>query len=113
MTDTNNTGKRSWVTPLIATLVVVAALVLGGVGGFALAHATGEGGRPDIQQGPQGQAPGGPEHRPQQGQLPQQGPRPQQGPEGQHGPRHEHGPGPHHDDADADTTDEDSDSSEG
>ncbi len=61
--------RSNWVTPLVAALVVVAALVLGGVSGFALSTATHAGGRPAIEQSQQ---------RPQQ-QGPQQG-GPQQGP---------------------------------
>jgi hypothetical protein len=56
--------KRNWATALIAALVVVAALVIGGVGGYALAAVTHAGARPAIQQG---QLPG------QQGGI-QQGP---------------------------------------
>ncbi|GHF27621.1 hypothetical protein [Pseudolysinimonas yzui] len=67
--------RSSWVTPLVAALVVVAALVLGGVSGFALAAATHAGGRPAIEQSQQG---------PQQG--PQQG-GPMQGPGGPQGER--------------------------
>jgi hypothetical protein len=66
--------RGSWVTPLIAALVVVVTLVVGGVSGFALAAATHAGARPAIQQSQQG---------PQQ-QGPQQG-GPQQGPGGQQG----------------------------
>jgi hypothetical protein len=91
--------KSNWATALIAALVVVAALVLGGVGGFALAAVTHDGGRPAIQQG-QGQQGG-----PQQG-GPQQGPQhgPQQGPGGQQGPRPERPI----DDSDESTEDDDS-----
>jgi hypothetical protein len=74
--------RGSWLTPLVAALVVVAALVLGGVSGFALSAATHGGDRPAIQQGVQ-QGQQGPQ---------QQGPRPggpQQGPGGQQGPRPE------------------------
>jgi hypothetical protein len=66
--------RGSWVTPLIAALVVVVTLVVGGVSGFALAAATHAGARPAIQQSQQG---------PQQ-QGPQQS-GPQQGPGGQQG----------------------------
>lgn len=67
--------RSSWVTPLVAALVVVAALVLGGVSGFALSAATHGGDRPPIQQGMQ------------QGQQgPQQG-GPQMGPGGPQGER--------------------------
>jgi hypothetical protein len=66
--------RGSWVTPLIAALVVVVTLVVGGVSGFALAAATHAGARPAMQQSQQG---------PQQ-QGPQQG-GPQQGPGGQQG----------------------------
>jgi hypothetical protein len=62
--------KRNWATPLIAALVVVIALVVGGVGGFALARATG---------------PGGDRQAIQQGQLPH-GSGSQFGPGGHHGP---------------------------
>jgi len=108
--------KRNWATPLIAALVVVVALVVGGVGGFALARATGPGG--DRQSIQQGQLPGGPGGGQQQGQQggPQQG-GPQQGPGGQQGGP-QHGPGgqqgqpprPDGDDAD-DSTDDSSDDS--
>ncbi len=75
--------RSNWATPLIAALVVVAALVLGGVSGFALAAATNTGGRPAMQQGQQsGPQQGGPQQGPQQGG-------PQQGPGGQQGPRPE------------------------
>ena len=76
--------RSSWVTPLVAALVVVAALVLGGVSGFALSAATHGGERPAVVQGQDGPGPQG---------GPQQGPRPggsQQGPGGQQGPRPEH-----------------------
>jgi hypothetical protein len=63
--------RSNWVTPLIAALVVVAALVLGGVGGYALAAVTHDGGRPVIQVG---QLPG--QHGPQQGPGGPQGERP-------------------------------------
>ena len=111
--------KRNWATPLIAALVVVVALVVGGVGGFALARATGPGG--DRQAMQQGQLPGGPGGG-QQGQLGQQGgpqqggPQqggPQQGPGGgQQGPGGQQGqpPRPNGDDAD-DSTDDSSDDS--
>ena len=72
--------RGGWATPLIAALVVVVTLVVGGVSGFALAAATHAGARPAIQQSQQG---------PQQG-GPQQGPRPggpQQGPGGPQGER--------------------------
>lgn len=75
--------RGSWVTPLIAALVVVVTLVVGGVSGFALAAATHAGAGPAIQQSKQGPQQQGP----QQG-GPQQG-GPQQGPGGQQG-----GPGP-------------------
>jgi hypothetical protein len=107
--------KRNWATPLVAALVVVVALVVGGVGGFALARATGPGG--DRQAMQQGQFPGGPSGGQQgQGQLgqgqqggPQQGGQqggPQQGPGGQQGQP----PRPDGDDAD-DSTDDSSDDS--
>jgi hypothetical protein len=61
----------SWFRPLVSALVVVAALVVGGIGGFAIATATLSGGRPAIEQG---QFPGGPgQGGPQQGQQGQQG----------------------------------------
>lgn len=69
--------RGSWVTPLVAALVVVAALVLGGVSGFALSAATHGGDRLAMQQGQLG-GPG------QQG--PQQG-GPMQGPGGPQGER--------------------------
>ncbi len=55
--------KRGWATPLIAALVVVAALVVGGVGGFALATALDRDGRPAMQ----GQLPGSGQSGPLQG----------------------------------------------
>jgi hypothetical protein len=61
--------RGGWVTPLIAALVVVVTLVVGGVGGFALAAATHAGARPAMHQS----------------LLPGQGP--QQGPGGTHGDR--------------------------
>jgi negative regulator of sigma E activity len=64
--------KRNWATPLIAALVVVAALVIGGVGGYALAAVTHAGGRPAIQVG---QLPGQGQQGPLQGPG-QQGERP-------------------------------------
>jgi len=89
--------KSNWATALIAALVVVAALVLGGVGGFALAAVTHDGGRPAIQQGQQGgPQQGGPQQGPQQGQ--------QQGPGGQQGPRPERP----YDDSDESNEDDDS-----
>ncbi|WP_395640342.1 hypothetical protein [Pseudolysinimonas sp.] len=84
------TQKRRWVLPLISALVVVAALVVGGIGGFAIATATQAGGRPAIEQG---QFPGGPG---QQGGT-QQGPG--QG-DGQDGER----PEPPSDSTDGDST---------
>jgi len=100
--------KRNWATPLIAALVVVVALVVGGVGGFALARATGPGARGPAMQ--QGQLPGGPQG--QQGQQggPQGGQQggPQQGPGGQQGQP----PRPDGDHAD-DSTDDSSDDSGG
>jgi hypothetical protein len=68
------TEKRRWAMPLISALVVVAALVVGGIGGFAIATATHSGGRPAMEQGA---FPGGPGQQggPQQG-GPQQGPGP-------------------------------------
>lgn len=74
------TEKRRWAMPLISALVVVAALVVGGIGGFAIATATHAGGRPAMEQG---QMPGGPGQQggTQQGQQggPQQGPIPAPG----------------------------------
>jgi hypothetical protein len=85
--------KRRWAMPLISALVVVAALVVGGIGGFAIATATHAGGRPAFEQG---QFPGGP----QQGQLPQG---PQGGP-GQNGERPQP-PSDQSGDSDGDTDD--------
>lgn len=65
--------RGGWVTPLIAALVVVVTLVVGGVSGFALAAATHAGDRPAMQQG---QLPIQGQQGPQQG-GPQQGPRPE------------------------------------
>ncbi len=92
--------KRSGATPLIAALVVVMALVVGGVGGFALARATGPGGDRQIQQGQFAGGPGG-------GQQGQQG-GPQQGPGGQHGPGGQQGQPPRPDGDDADDSTDDS-----
>lgn len=62
--------KRSWVQPLVAALVIVAALVVGGFGGFAIATATHAGGRPALEQGglPGMPGMGQPGQRPQQWQ---------------------------------------------
>lgn len=87
--------KRNWATPLIAALVVVVALVLGGAGGFALASVTHAGARPGIEQeqlpgSGQNQGPGGPQGQggPQQGPGGGQPGGPQQGPgQGQHPPQ--------------------------
>jgi hypothetical protein len=71
--------RSSWVTPFVAALVVVAALVLGGVSGFALAAATHAGGRPAIEQSQQGpQQQGGPQQGPggPQGERPDRPDRP-------------------------------------
>jgi hypothetical protein len=65
--------RSNWATPLVAALVVAATLVLGGVGGFALAAATHAGGPPAIQMAG---VPGQMQHGPHQG-GPQQGPGPQ------------------------------------
>jgi hypothetical protein len=100
--------RSGWVTPLVAALVVVVTLVVGGVGGFALATATLAGARPAMSQGQVQQ------HGPQHG-GPQQG-GPQQSPGGQHG-----GPGPmplddrpdRPDDGDGLTDENGQDSSEG
>lgn len=97
------TEKRRWAMPLISALVVVAALAVGGIGGFAIATATHAGGRPAIEQG---QFPGGP------GQPGQQG-GPQQGqPGGPGGPQNGERPQPPSDPSDEDDSDE-SDSTEG
>lgn len=93
--------KNTWLTPLVAALVVVATLVIGGVGGYALAAATHAGGRPAIHQG---QFPGpGPGPGPQQG-GPQQG-GPQQRPDGPQGQ------GPNQPDLPAEESDEADDDS--
>jgi hypothetical protein len=55
--------KRSWFRPLISALVVVAALVVGGIGGFAIARTTAPATGPSFEQG---QFPGAPGQ--QQGQ---------------------------------------------
>jgi uncharacterized membrane protein len=49
--------RRGWFRPLISALIVVAALVVGGIGGFAIATATQAGGRVGVEQG---QLPGAP-----------------------------------------------------
>lgn len=97
------TEKRRWAMPLISALVVVAALVVGGIGGFAIATATHAGGRPAIEQGRFPGGPGQPGQQGQQGQLP---PGPQGGP-GQNGER----PQPPSDQSDED--DDSDDSAEG
>ena len=111
--------KRNWATPLIAALVVVVALVVGGVGGFALARATGPGaGRPAMEQGqlsggPGGQQGGGQQSGGQQGGPQQVGPQqggPQQGgqPGGpQQGPGGQQGQPPLHGDDSGDSSDSD------
>jgi hypothetical protein len=86
--------KRSWTSPLVTVLAVVLALVVGGVGGFAIARASGPVGPRQAMQ--QGEVPGGQQSQPgpgqqgpgQQGQQgQQQGPGGQQsGPGGQQGP---------------------------
>ena len=53
--------KRGWIRPLISALVVVAALVVGGIGGFAIATVTHAGQRAALEQG---QFPGGPGQQP-------------------------------------------------
>jgi len=58
--------KRGRLRPLISALVVVAALVVGGVGGFAIARTTAPATGPSFEQG---QFPGAPA----QGQQGQQG----------------------------------------
>lgn len=86
--------RRRWAMPLISALVIVAALVVGGIGGYAIAAATDAGGRPVIQQG---QFPG-------QQQGPLQGP-------GQQGDRPDRPNGDTDDTDDStedDTTEEDS-----
>jgi hypothetical protein len=92
--------RTNWATPLIAALAVTGALVLGGVGGFALAAATHAGAHPAMLQG-QLQGPG--QQGPQMG-----GPRPgqpQQGPGGQQGDRPERPQGDT-DDSEGSTDDE-------
>jgi hypothetical protein len=112
--------KRNWATPLTAALVVVVTLVVGGVGGFALARATVPGG--DRQSIQQGQLPGGPGGG-QQGQQggPQQGPGGQQGGPQQGGPQQGPGgqqnqpprpDGDNQDDSTDDSTDESGESGE-
>jgi hypothetical protein len=91
--------RRSWLQPLLASLVVVAALVVGGFGGFALATATHAGGRPALEQGGLPGQPG--MGQPGMGQPgpggPQQGPRDRDG-DGDHQPP----PGGPSDDSDGD-----------
>jgi hypothetical protein len=74
--------RRRWVTPLVGGLAVVAALAVGGVGGYALANATDAGGPPGIHAGPQGgQQAGppdarrgpGPDERPERSERPHEG----------------------------------------
>ena len=76
--------KRSWAMPLVSALVVVAALVTGGIGGFAIA--TQSAGRPANEQGrlPTGQV--------QPGEQGQRGPEGQQGAPGANGPHGQGGP---------------------
>ena len=111
MTDTNNTDvppasptpepaapaavarpRSGWVTPFIASLVVAVTLVVGGVGGFALATATHAGGRPAIDlvsaPGQHNLPHGGPAQPGPQLGGPHQGGT-EQNPEGPHGPRPE------------------------
>ena len=92
--------KRSWFRPLISALVVVAALVVGGIGGFAIATATHAGDRVAFEQGLFPGRPGqqGQQGGPGQGQQ-QNGERPQP-PSDQSG-----------DDTDDDSTDESEDGS--
>ena len=101
------TEKRRWAMPLISALVVVAALAVGGIGGFAIATATHAGGRPAIEQG---QFPGGPgqpgqQGGSQQGQLPQ-GPQGPQGGPGQNGERPQPPSDPSEEDDDSDDSTE-------
>ena len=98
------TEKRRWAMPLISALVVVAALVVGGIGGFAIATATHSGGRPAMEQGA---VPGGPG---QQGGPQESGP--QQGP-GQGGPQNGEHPEPPSERPDGSTDESDGDSTEG
>ena len=70
---TRDTPRRRWVLPLVAGLAVVAALVVGGVGGYGLARATGPAWPVGIHQGPAPQG-HGPE-RPDDRRGPHPGPR--------------------------------------
>ena len=83
--------RTSWGRALVIAAVLVGTLLVGGIGGFAAAHALG-GPRPPMGI-EQGERPGGQQDRPQLGQGgPQQGP--QGGPgQGQHdGPRPDQAP---------------------
>lgn len=75
-------ARRGWFAPVITAILVAVALVIGGVGGFAIANATQPDGNHATERGPASQL-GGPQGGPQ---GPQGGPQgPQGGPQGNHG----------------------------
>lgn len=74
--------KRSWAMPLIVGLAVVASLAVGGIGGYAIASATGPGNRPGIEQAG---APHGPFADRRDAPRDDRGPRPGPG-DGEHRP---------------------------
>lgn len=72
-------ARRGWLAPLITAILVAVALVVGGVGGFAIANVTQPGGNAATEPGPVPHVDG------QQGPQGPQGPRGSKGPNGQHG----------------------------
>jgi len=73
--------KRRWVMPVIMAGAVVVALVVGGVGGFAIAKVTGPGGRPAVVQVFPGGSDGpGAQNRPEMPQGPHGDERPDRSP---------------------------------
>lgn len=106
--------RRSWFRPLISALVVVAALVVGGIGGFAIATAT-HAGRGAVVQGELPAGPGSDQQgqvQPGPGQPGQQMPRDPQGGSGANG-RNGERPQPPSDQSDDDSGDSGTDPSDG